>query len=481
MKKSLLFAFLLMCGIAGAQTINFPDLSFKAKLINANPFYDIAKDVNGDQITIDANLNGEIEQSEALQVYELNIWNNGFGSPMNAPFQSLDGIQYFLNLKVLKCGNHSLTSLDVSALTNLVYLECRANSIQSLNVSGLTNLEYIDFEFNQLTSFTTVGLPNLKTIKAHTNQLASLDLSGSPVLNTVECNNNQLPVLDVAAISQLTSLNCSSNQITSLDVSMHQQLSSLSCSNNQMSSLVLNNAQPLTWLNYSDNLLPNVNPSAYVLLESLSCSNVGSASLDLTGFTALNSLSCSGNLFTNLNTDDLVNLQYLELRNSQLTDLDLSHSPNLGYVHISDNLLLESINLHNGAVIEYSGENDFTNNPNLGSICVDEGEQASLQGYFEQSQLPVPVINTNCSVMSAGEFTLSVVRAYPNPSKGIITVDADSAISSLQLYDIQGKMLENIQVNEISGNLDLSGRAAGLYFLTITTDKGVKIEKLIKE
>lgn len=481
MKKSLLFAFLLLGGIAGAQTINFSDSSLKMKLLNANPLFDIAKDVNGNSIAIDTNVNGEIEESEALQVYELNIWNNGYGSPMDAPFQSLDGIQYFINLKVLKCGNHALTSLDVSALTNLVYLDCRANSIQTLNVSGLTNLEYIDFEFNQLASFSTAGLPNLKTIKAHTNQLTSLDVSGSPLLTTVECYNNQLTTLDVSAISQLTSLSCNNNLIASLDVSMHPQLSSLGCGSNQMSSLVLDSAQPLTWLDYSNNPLPNINPSVYTSLETLSCSNVGCTSLDLSGFTALKYLYCSGNLFTSLATDDLINLEFMEMRNSQLTDLDLSHSPNLSYIHIADNALLESINLHNGAIVDYSGENDFTNNPNLDYICVDEGEQESLQGYFEDNELTVPVINTACSIMANEDFTLSEIKVYPNPSSGRFTVDADVLISSLELYDSQGRRLQNVSVGEMSGGVDLSGRAAGIYLLKITTGKGIKVDRLLKE
>ena len=481
MKKSLLFAFLLMGGIAGAQTISFTDLSLKSKLLNASPLFDIAKDAAGNQIAVDTNLNGEIEESEALQVYELNIWNNGFGSPMNAPFQSLDGIEHFVNLRVLKCSNHALTVLDVSALTNLVYLECRANSIQTLNVSGLANLEYIDFEFNQLASFSTVGLPNLRTIKAHTNQLASLDVSGSPLLSIVECYNNQLTSLDVSAISQLTFLACYNNHIASLDVSMHPQLTGLGCGNNQMSSLVLDNAQPLTLLDYSNNLLPGVNPSVYTGLETLNCSNVGITNLDLTGFSALKYLYCSGNMFTGLITDDLVNLEYIELRNSQLTDLDLSHSPNLVYVHIADNLLLESINLHNGAVVDYSGENDFTNNPNLQFICVDEGEQESLQDYFEQNQLTLPTINTTCSVLANDEFALGNINVYPNPSAGIVTVDAGSMINSLQLIDAQGRVLENVFVNGESVNFDLSGRALGVYFLKIAAEEGIKVQKLVKE
>lgn len=481
MKKSLLFAFLLMSGIASAQTISFTDVNLKSKLLNASPLFDIAKDAAGNQIGIDTNLNGEIEESEALQVYELNIWNNGFGSPMNAPFQSLDGIDHFLNLRVLKCSNHALTALDVSALTNLVYLECRANSIQTLNVSGLANLEYIDFEFNQLTGFSTIGLPNLKTIKAHTNQLASLDVSGSPLLSIVECYNNQLTALDVSAISQLTFLACYNNHIASLDVSMHPQLTGLGCGNNQMSSLMLDNAQPLTLLDYSNNPLPNVNPSVYTALETLSCSNTGCSGLDLTGFSALKYLYCSGNPFTDLITDDLVNLEYMELRNSQMTDLDLSHSPNIVYVHIADNAVLESINLHNGAVVDYSGENDFTNNPSLQFVCVDEGEQESLQGYFEQNQLTVPTISTTCSVMANNKFALGNVSVYPNPSAGMVTVDAGSMIDSLQLIDAQGRVLENMHANSESVNLDLSGRASGIYFLKIAAGEGIKVQKLVKE
>lgn len=481
MKKSLLFAFLLMGGIAGAQTISFTDLSLKSKLLNASPLFDIAKDAAGNQIAIDTNLNGEIEESEALQAYELNIWNNGFGSPMNAPFQSLDGIEHFVNLRVLNCSNHALTALDVSALTNLVSLECRANSIQSLNVSGLANLEYIDFEFNQLASFSTTGLPNLKTIKAHTNQLTILDVSGSPLLNTIECYNNQLTALDVSAISQLTSLNCGNNNISSLDVSMHLQLGSLSCGGNQMASLTLDAAQPLTWLDYSNNPLPNVNPSVYTALETLSCSNTGCAALNLTGFSALKYLYCSGNLFTGLITDDLVNLEYMELRNSQITDLDLSHSPNLSYIHIADNLLLETINLHNGAIVDYSGENDFTNNPLLQFICVDEGEQESLQEYFEQNQLTVPAINTTCSILANDKFELEKVSVYPNPSSGTFVVDAYARIDSIELSDLHGRMLESISVNDISVGLDLSGRGVGIYFLKIITDKGIKVQKLVKE
>lgn len=480
MKKILLSACMLFGMAASAQVISFSDANFKTKLLNSYGS-DMAKDANGNAIIIDANFNGEIEQSEALQVYELDVRNNGYGTPMSSPFQSLDGIQYFLNLKKLKCGNHALTSLDVTALTNLVYLDCRANNIQALNVSGLTNLEYIEFEFNQLTSFSTVGLPNLKIIKGHTNQLTSLDLSGAPLLEEVECNINQLTSLDVSSGSHLVSLTCNNNQITSLDVSMHPQLAGLGCGNNQISSLVFNNAQPLTWLDYSNNPLPNTDPSVYQSLEFLNCNNVGCTSLDLSGFSGLKYLYCSGNLFVNLVTDDLSGLEFIELKNSELVDLDLSHSPFLSYVHIADNTLLESINLHNGGVIEYSGECDFTNNPNLGHICVDEGEEVTLQGYFEYNQLPVPLINTTCSILDTNEFALGNINIYPNPSSYMVTVKADMLIGSVALYDIEGRMLEDTLLNETSASMDLSGRAAGIYFLKITTEKGSKVEKLIKE
>ena len=75
MKITLLYLLLLFTGIAEAQIVNIPDVSFKAALLAANASVDIAKDNTGQNIKVDINYDGEIQQDEALLVYELAVPN----------------------------------------------------------------------------------------------------------------------------------------------------------------------------------------------------------------------------------------------------------------------------------------------------------------------------------------------------------------------------------------------------------------------
>lgn len=89
---------------------------------------------------------------------------------------------------------------------------------------------------------------------------------------------------------------------------------------------------------------------------------------------------------------------------------------------------------------------------------------------------------TTFAVLSTGDFEMdNSVKLYPNPSKGIVKIEADTLIKTIYLYDIQGRQLEADFNNEDNAVLDVSGRAAGIYFVKIITEKGMKVEKLIRE
>jgi hypothetical protein len=77
--------------------------------------------------------------------------------------------------------------------------------------------------------------------------------------------------------------------------------------------------------------------------------------------------------------------------------------------------------------------------------------------------------------------TDSSINIYPNPAKNFVNINANSIIQSIQLYDAQGRLLQIKYQDKNQTNLDISARAKGIYFLKITTDNGIKIEKLIKE
>jgi uncharacterized repeat protein (TIGR01451 family) len=85
-------------------------------------------------------------------------------------------------------------------------------------------------------------------------------------------------------------------------------------------------------------------------------------------------------------------------------------------------------------------------------------------------------------VLGIGEYEIdNSVKVYPNPAKDVVSITADSTITSIQLYDIQGRLLQSGTVNDMDTTLDLSSRGSGMYFVKVVTEKGMKVEKIVKE
>lgn len=89
---------------------------------------------------------------------------------------------------------------------------------------------------------------------------------------------------------------------------------------------------------------------------------------------------------------------------------------------------------------------------------------------------------TTFGMLTAGHFEADpTVMIYPNPTNDIVNITADNNLRSIELYDIQGRLLETHSVNENSTRVDLSKRATGMYFIKIRTDVGVNVEKIAKK
>ncbi len=165
------------------QVISIPDANFKTRLLQSSSSNTVAyNNHTGFYIKIDTNNNGEIEQSEALMVTDLNIINQNIGN--------LEGLQYFTNLMVLKLDTNHVTSINLTPLTQLTALNCHTNQIPSLDLTGLTNLLYLYCYNNLLTQLDFSNSPNLKTVYCGNNLLSSLDFSYNPLFEDLGCKNN---------------------------------------------------------------------------------------------------------------------------------------------------------------------------------------------------------------------------------------------------------------------------------------------------
>ena len=71
------------------------------------------------------------------------------------------------------------------------------------------------------------------------------------------------------------------------------------------------------------------------------------------------------------------------------------------------------------------------------------------------------------------------ITVSPNPTSGIVNINSNFIINKVELYDMQGRLLET-HIGETK-TLNIIEKSNGIYFFKITTEKGSKVEKLIKE
>ncbi|MCR4965008.1 MAG: fibronectin type III domain-containing protein [Bacteroidales bacterium] len=75
------------------------------------------------------------------------------------------------------------------------------------------------------------------------------------------------------------------------------------------------------------------------------------------------------------------------------------------------------------------------------------------------------------------------VNLYPNPATEIVSVavsDANIQISSVEVYNVYGQLINVIESNDNPLRIDVSGLADGMYYVRVTTDGGVVTKNFVK-
>lgn len=280
--KKITFLLLCMTWFSNAQIVNIPDANFKAALI-----------ADG----VDTNMDGEIQESEALTEVNLDVSNSNI--------VDLTGIEAFVNILVLDCAENQLTTIDVTQNVNLESLSCENNQITNLNLTQNTNLDFIACQNNQLTDLDTSQNTNLESLLCGNNQLVNLNVNGNILLETLWCFENQLTELDLTQNPNLVNLICNNNILSAIDTSQNVNLQLFICYSNQLSELDI---------------------SQNTLLQSLRCFDNQIASLDASANINLITLLCQQNELTELN-----------IKNGSTADLlNFSDNPNLFFICADD-------------------------------------------------------------------------------------------------------------------------------------------------
>ncbi len=92
----------------------------------------------------------------------------------------------------------------------------------------------------------------------------------------------------------------------------------------------------------------------------------------------------------------------------------------------------------------------------------------------------LPDITILPCLTSQGELSENVISAYPNPFSSIINIDSDKILKEIIVSDISGHIILQ-ERNFQNRKLDLSGFAAGLYFMKCFSENSSKTFKILKQ
>ena len=91
----------------------------------------------------------------------------------------LEGIQNFVNLRLLDCGSNHITRLDMSHNSLLEELYCNDNQLSRLIISGNPELRWLECSYNKLTTLNISGNMLLEYLDCNENDLSSMHMPDS--------------------------------------------------------------------------------------------------------------------------------------------------------------------------------------------------------------------------------------------------------------------------------------------------------------
>lgn len=341
------------------------------------------------------------------------------------------------------------------------------------------------------------------------NKVSMVNVTGLSFLTSISCNNNELTDIDLSTNSKFRVLSCNNNKLTNINLGDSDDFKLLFCSNNQLVNLTINPA--LSILHCYNNLLTHLDLSNNTDMAYLYCSHNRLTTLDFHDITSIYVLDCFDNQLTEIiYNNPLSNLSGFNCHNNCLklsTLYNLSQFPQdsskrkPGTQRWIENLDPNSSFSLSGEMVLNDIQTQFVIMKDSTDVAVEgidylinyDAETITFLtiGIFEvtmtndaivcHADYPAKIIaKFYVGVSSINENDKTVLSVYPNPVSDKVYVKSEKLINTIQLYDINGRVLLSIdRINQLEAEIDLSDFPNGIYFLKVdeTTAKTIKISQ----
>ena len=91
------------------------------------------------------------------------------------------------------------------------------------------------------------------------------------------------------------------------------------------------------------------------------------------------------------------------------------------------------------------------------------------------------VIVTSDEIAAVNDFNAINVSVYPNPTINKINIQSDEQITNVVVYNTLGQMVKSASPNATNFSMETANLDAGIYFAKLSTEKGSKTVKFIKQ
>ena len=189
--------------------------------------------------------------------------------------------------------------------------------------------------------------------------------------------------------------------------------------------------------------------------------------------------------FENTGTADAVNVvlkDVIDETKFDLGSLQILESSAPVYTRINNNVaefIFQNINLKGKG-----GRGHILLKVKSKSNLVTDGKVSKKANIYFDYNFPIETNNevTTFGTLGVNDFKVDQsVLIFPNPVVNNLSVSADDTIKSIEIFDIQGRLLQTQMGNERNAVVDMSSNITGVYFVKICTNKGMKTLKFSKK
>ncbi|WP_196886153.1 T9SS type A sorting domain-containing protein [Aureivirga sp. CE67] len=180
----------------------------------------------------------------------------------------------------------------------------------------------------------------------------------------------------------------------------------------------------------------------------------------------------------NLIITDILNTAKFDLETVEL--ISASHSCTMKLTNNHLEFIFDKIFMNN----EIGKNNGYVSFKvkTLESLGLNDEIKNKASIYFDEDAALV----TNNEITTVGVLSVensnidSSIRLFPNPTSEILNISSDNNLEKIEIYSILGKQVKEVLLKKTSNihQLDVSKLDSGIYFIEITSEKGISREKI---